>query len=98
MDFVLLPYLESIGLLQLAFRQKLFGGRPWATIAIGIHFHHRKCGVELQFRWTDILQNILFRRVIRDPTLVCCGTIDPYLSRFEERRSDTARTPPPSPT
>jgi glycosyltransferase involved in cell wall biosynthesis len=81
-DFVLLSYLESIGLLPLAFRQKLFGGRPWATVAIGIRFHHRKCGVVSQFRWTDILQNILFRWIICDPTLVCCGTIDPYLSRF----------------
>ena len=94
-DFVLLSYLESIGLLQLAFRQKLFGGRPWAPIAIGIRFHHKKCGVESQFRWTDILQNILFRRIIRDPTLVCCGTIDPYLSHFF-RRAKVRYCPDPS--
>ena len=79
-DFVLLPYLESIGLLQLALRRKLFCGKPWATIASGIRFHHRKCGIEGPVRPIDILQNILFRWVIRDPALVCFGTVDPYLS------------------
>ena len=81
-DFILLSYLESIGLLQLALRPRLFGRKPWATIANGIRFHHRKCGVESPFRWIDILQNILVRWIIRHPTLVCFGTVDPYLSCF----------------
>lgn len=81
-DFILVPYLELVGLFQLALRPRLFGGKPWATIAIGIRFHHRRCGIGSPFRPIDILQNIFFRWIIRDPTLVCFGTIDPYLPRF----------------
>jgi glycosyltransferase involved in cell wall biosynthesis len=81
-DFVFVPHLESVGLLQLALRRSLFGGKPWATIAIAVRFHHRKCGIEGPVRPIDVVQNICFRRVIRDPALACFGTVNPYLSSF----------------
>jgi glycosyltransferase involved in cell wall biosynthesis len=78
-DFVLLPHLESIGLLHLGLRRPAFGGRPWATIAVGTRFHHRACGIAGSWRWIDPVQGHFFRRVIGDPTLIRFGTIDPYL-------------------
>ena len=45
-DFVFFPYLETIGLLHLALRRGLFHGRPWATIAHNIRFHHRASGIK----------------------------------------------------
>src|ERR1051326_2692239 len=39
--FVLTPHLESIGLLQIGLRPRLFHRLPWATIGIAIRFHHR---------------------------------------------------------
>ena len=80
-DFVLLPYLETIGLLQLGLRKPAFRGKPWATIAIGTRFHHRACGIKGSFRWIDPIQQLFFRRVLTDPSLVRLGTIDPYLPR-----------------
>jgi glycosyltransferase involved in cell wall biosynthesis len=80
-DFILLPHLETIGLLHLGLRRNLFRGKPWATIAIAIRFHHRKCGIEGPFRWLDVLQSVFFRRVLQDPNLICFGTINPYLTR-----------------
>lgn len=78
-DFVLLPHLESIGLLHLGLRRPAFGGRPWATVAIGTRFHHRSSGIAGSWRWIDPIQALFFRRVLGDPTLVRFGTIDPYL-------------------
>lgn len=78
-DFVLLPHLESIGLLHLGLRKPAFGGRPWATIAVGTRFHHRACGIRGSWRWIDPVQGYFFRRVLDDPTLIRFGTIDPYL-------------------
>jgi glycosyltransferase involved in cell wall biosynthesis len=80
-NFVLLPHLESVGLLQIGPRRALFHRKPWATIAIAIRFHHRKSGVAGPFRLLDVLQSIFFRRVLQDRTLTCFGTIDPYLTR-----------------
>lgn len=77
--FVLLPHLESIGLLHLGLRQPAFGGRPWATVAVGTRFHHRSCGIAGSWRWIDPIQEHYFRRALGDPTLVRFGTIDPYL-------------------
>jgi glycosyltransferase involved in cell wall biosynthesis len=80
LDFILVPHLESIGLLQICLRKRLFRGMPWATIAIAIRFHHRKARIDSPLRWLDILQCMLFRRVIRDKMLTCFGTVNPYLS------------------
>jgi len=78
-DFVLLPHLESIGLLHLGLRRPAFGGRPWATVAVGTRFHHRASGIAGSWRWIDPIQAHFFRRMVADPTLVRFGTIDPYL-------------------
>lgn len=78
-DFVLLPHLESLGLLQLGLRRNLFRGKPWATISVGTRFHHRKAGIAGPTRWIDKVQQAFFWRVVRDRTLACFGTIDPFL-------------------
>ena len=83
-DFVLIPHLESVGLWRLALWRKLLHGKPWATVAHGIRFHHRKCGIRGPNRPIDVLQALFFRLVIRDPTLTCFGTVDPFLFRFAE--------------
>ena len=44
-DFVVLPHTETIGLLHLALRPGLFRGKPWATISVGIRFHHARAGI-----------------------------------------------------
>jgi glycosyltransferase involved in cell wall biosynthesis len=80
-DFVILPHLEAIGLLQLALRPGLFHGKPWAAIAHAIRFHHRRSGVEEPFRALDILQHLFAWKVFRDPDLVCLASSDPYLAR-----------------
>ena len=79
LDFILIPYLETVGLLHLVLRPGLFAGKPWATIAISLRFHHRKMGITGGSQGTDLLQGIFLRRLLRDPTLVCFGAINPYL-------------------
>jgi glycosyltransferase involved in cell wall biosynthesis len=79
-DFVLLPYLETIGLLQIGLRPNLFQGRPWATVAITIQFHQRKFGITGPFQFTDLLQGLFLRRILRYPDLVCFGAVNPYLA------------------
>lgn len=80
-DFVVLPTMECIGLLHLGLNRHFFRGRPWATIAHNIRFHHRASGVEATFEAMDIVQRILFWRVTHDPNLICFGTNDPYLAK-----------------
>jgi glycosyltransferase involved in cell wall biosynthesis len=80
-DLVVLSHLESIGLLHLALRRRLFGGKPWVTVPHGIRFHYRSSGVAGPFQVQDILQRGLFWWVMRDRTLVCLGTSDRYLAR-----------------
>jgi glycosyltransferase involved in cell wall biosynthesis len=79
-DFILLPHLESIGLLHLGLRSGLFRGRPWATLAVGVRFHHRQSGIEGPSPWQNLIQRWFFWRVINQPDLVCFGSVNPYLS------------------
>jgi glycosyltransferase involved in cell wall biosynthesis len=79
-DLVLLPYLETIGLLHLALRPRLFHGIPWITIAIMIQYHQRKLGLDMEFRFVDLVQGLFLRRVLSYRSLVCCGTVNPYLA------------------
>ncbi len=79
LDFILIPYLETVGLLHLVLRPGLFRGKPWATISISIRYHHRKVGITGGSQGTDLLQGIFLRRLLRDPTLVCFGAVNPYL-------------------
>jgi glycosyltransferase involved in cell wall biosynthesis len=77
-DLVLLPYLETIGLLHIGLRPNLFRGRPWATVSITLRFHQRRLGIASPFQLTDIFQEIFLRRILRDRTLVCFGSVNPY--------------------
>jgi glycosyltransferase involved in cell wall biosynthesis len=81
-DFILLPHLEAIGLLQIGLRPNLFRGKPWATIAVAARFHHRRAGIEAPFRWLDIPQSIFFWRIIRRPALACFGSVNPYFAQI----------------
>jgi glycosyltransferase involved in cell wall biosynthesis len=79
-DFIFLPSLETIGLLHLFLKPNLFRGKPWATIANAIRFHHRSQGIEGPTRAVDTFQRLCFWRVIGYRDLVCFGAVDPYLS------------------
>ena len=81
-DFVVLPYFETIGLMNIALNRGLLHGRPWATISHNIHFHHRACGIEAPFEAIGLLHRALLWRVLRDPTLRCFGSNDPYLPGY----------------
>ena len=79
----MIPHLECVGLWRLALKRRLLHGKPWATITLGsIRFHYRKCGIKGPVRPIDVLQALFFWLVIRDQTLTCFGTDDPFLSRF----------------
>ena len=93
-SFVLVPHLESIGLVNIALRPNLFAGLPWATITIGARFHHKNCGIKGPRLAVDMLQRALFMQVIRRPSLACFGTIDPYLAPVV-RHPKVAYTPEP---
>ncbi len=93
-DFLILPHLESIGLLQLGLRRNAFRGIPWATIAISVRFHHRASGIQGPTSIVDVLQGLFFRKVLRDPALACFGTIDPYLAQ-SDRFPNVAHCPDP---
>jgi glycosyltransferase involved in cell wall biosynthesis len=95
-DFVLLPQLEVIGLLHLGMRRPAFAGKPWATIATGIRFHHHACGVIGSRRWFNPVQGFFFRRVLADQTLMLLGTIDPYLP-IAARHAKVVYCPDPCP-
>jgi glycosyltransferase involved in cell wall biosynthesis len=79
--FIILPHLEAIGLLHLALRPGIFRGRPWATIAVGIRFHHRQAGISGPSQPQDFIQRLCFRKVVNYPALVCFGSVNPYLAR-----------------
>ncbi|MSP03638.1 MAG: hypothetical protein EXR07_21755 [Acetobacteraceae bacterium] len=79
-DFILLPHLEAIGLLHLGLRPHLFRGKPWATIAIAVRFHHRQAGIPGPARWVDHLQRLFFWKVVRNRKLACFGTVDPFFA------------------
>ena len=79
-DYVVIPHMESVGLLQLGLRRNLFRGTPWATIAVGVRFHHRKAGIHGPTRWIDRMQQVFFWRVLRDRALACFGSIDPFFA------------------
>lgn len=96
-DFVVLPTADRVGLAQLAFRPRLFAGKPWATIAVGIKFHQRKCGIAGPFRATDVLHALLFRWIVRNPTLACFGTINPYLADYAKHSKVRYCTDPSEP-
>lgn len=95
-DFVLIPHLETIGLLQLGLRRRLFHRIPWAVIALGIRFHHRKSGIVGPTRSIDVLYRVFFWWLLRDPALGCLGSIDPYLPSVT-RNSKVVYCPDPSP-
>jgi glycosyltransferase involved in cell wall biosynthesis len=78
-DFVFFPHLETIGLLEPCFRRRLFHRKSWATIAHNIRFHHRASGIAGPFLISDVFQRVFFHWLLRDPTLVCMGTNNPYL-------------------
>jgi glycosyltransferase involved in cell wall biosynthesis len=78
-DLILLPYMETIGLLHLSLHRGLFRGRPWITIAHHVGFHHRARGTGGAPEPTDVLQRILFSRMLHDRRLICVGTHDPIL-------------------
>jgi glycosyltransferase involved in cell wall biosynthesis len=78
-DLVLLPTLETIGLLHLALHRNMFRGKSWAAIAHNIRFHHRSRGIGGPWEYVDVLQRALFSWVRRDRRLICLGTNDPYL-------------------
>ncbi|MBW4093130.1 MAG: hypothetical protein HIU82_18825 [Proteobacteria bacterium] len=80
-DFVLIPHMESVGLVQLALRPTLCGGKPWATLAATLRFHLRQAGVRAPFRWLDLLYRALFHSVLRHPRLICFASFDPYLQQ-----------------
>ena len=80
-DFVLLPHLEAIGLLQLGMHRNAFAGLPWATITVGARFHHREAGISGPTHWQDRLQGWFFKLVVAQPNLVCFGAVNPYLAQ-----------------
>jgi glycosyltransferase involved in cell wall biosynthesis len=74
-DFVLVPHMETIGLLHLFLRPDLFRDRPWAAIAVSFRFHLRKAGIEGSTRWLDLLHRGFLSWIMRRPDLTCMGTI-----------------------
>src|ERR1700722_11369799 len=94
-DFILLPHLEAIGLLHLGLRRSLFRGKPWATIAIAMRFHRRRCGIERPVRWLDHVQRYAFHWVIRRPRLTCFGSVNPYFAQAV-RHPKVAHCPEPA--
>jgi glycosyltransferase involved in cell wall biosynthesis len=80
-DFVFIPYLENVGLLQLGLRRGLFRGRPWGTLAISVRYHQRRLGIAQPWQFSDIFQGLFHRRVLRDPMLAFFGTLNPFLKQ-----------------
>jgi glycosyltransferase involved in cell wall biosynthesis len=95
-DFVLLPHLEAIGLLQLGLHPNAFAGKPWATISVGVRFHHRAAGISGPTHWQDAIQRWFFHRVIAQPNLACFGAVNPYLAQTE-RHPKVVWCPEPAP-
>lgn len=79
-DFVIVSHFEAIGLVQVAWRPGLFRGRPWASIAVGMRFHHHQVGLAAQVTWQDRVKRALLKLVLRRPGLVCLASVDPTLA------------------
>lgn len=95
-DFVLIPHLESVGLPTLALRPHLLLGRRWATISVGIRFHHRQAGILGPAGWRDLAQRICFHMLLHRADLVCFGAVNPYLAQTV-RHPKIAWCPEPAP-
>ncbi len=81
LDFVLLLQAEAIGLWQMAARRDLCCGLPWATVSVGIRFHHPAVGIAQAFKASDVVQRWLFYRVLAHPGLACFASVNPTLGR-----------------
>jgi glycosyltransferase involved in cell wall biosynthesis len=94
-DFALVPYLEAIGVHNLAFRSH-FGPVPWAVIPHGLRFHYREAGIKAPARKIDALQRHCFVRMLKAPNLAAVFTLDPYLAKWSNDPR-VQHTPHPSP-
>ena len=94
-DFALVPYLEAVGLHNLAL-WPCFGQVPWAVIPHGLRFHFRESGIKAPARRIDWLQRLCFARILRMPAFAAMFTLDPYLARWANH-SKVAYVPDPAP-
>jgi glycosyltransferase involved in cell wall biosynthesis len=79
-DFIVLPYLENIGLLHVGLRPRLFRGRKWATIAFRVRYHLVQLGIAPDRQVSDILQHVFLWWILRFPALTRIGTLDPLMA------------------
>ena len=78
-DCILLPHLESIGLLPLALRPAILRGHRWLAVTNATKFHHRQAGIDGPYRWQDGIQRWLFAKILRQPNLIRMFVVDPFL-------------------
>jgi glycosyltransferase involved in cell wall biosynthesis len=98
-DFALLPYMEAVGVHNLALRS-VFGRTPWSAVAFGLRFHFREAGIAAPPRSIDALQRMCFLRMLKSPALVGIFSLDPYVARWANHPKvihvPDPSSPPPS--
>ena len=81
LDYILIPHLESVGMIQLVLRPGFSRGVPWGTIAIALRFHLEKAGVSGASQWRELPQRLLFELLIRRRDLTFFGSVSPYAEK-----------------
>lgn len=98
-DFALVPYMEAVGIHNLAVRLP-FPGTPWGAIAFGLRFHFPASRIKAPSRQIDALQRFCFARLLKSRTLRGIFSLDPYLVSWASHQKviyvpDPSRLPPP---
>jgi len=80
--YLFIPFVDDYCLYVAAGRERAFGRTPWGGIVIRPRHHLRACGVEVPFRWVDLLDRMAYQRLLSRSGLTHLFSIDPYICRY----------------
>jgi len=86
-DMVIVPFADDC-LDALAVSGSPFGRTPWVGVSMRTQFHFSKVGVIADKRVDAGVRAVLFRRLLRQPSLKVLLTIDPTLHHFARHRQE----------
>jgi glycosyltransferase involved in cell wall biosynthesis len=88
-DFVYVPYLNYFDKV-LGFHGSPFGDTPFGGMILAAKFHHHACGIAGPTGVQDIVNRVLFRRLLGLRNLALATTIDEPLPQFVAQKMSTS--------
>ncbi|MEW6342391.1 MAG: glycosyltransferase [Paraburkholderia sp.] len=84
-DFVYVPYLNYFDKVA-GFYGSPFGDTPFGGMILAARFHHHACGIAGPTGMQDVVNNVLFRRLLGLSKLALATTIDEPLPQYVMRK------------